>query len=181
MANSILHSPWVLDTAGIISNSPVCISKLVFYPNAVSNAVQIYSYEAGVAEATGSATVTVTSTAIVTDDAGAAFTTAYGVGDVFEVVNSTGAAGNLGKWMIGTAGDNAHFHVLPATLTNEANKLWNYNLYTGYLSAEIMAGVLTGDTEPRERDYTSYAGGGLWVPNFLLKSITAGTLYVFVA
>jgi len=41
MANSYYGNPWILDTAGVISTTPVIVTKMEWQPNAASDSLEV--------------------------------------------------------------------------------------------------------------------------------------------
>jgi hypothetical protein len=41
VANNTDNNPWILDTAGVVTASPVSVSKIVFYPSATNDDLSI--------------------------------------------------------------------------------------------------------------------------------------------
>jgi hypothetical protein len=153
MAN-LLTNPGVLtiDSVGVIKLGPVWVKALEFVPALKGDSVSLVSWD--LTTATGesvapAATISATGGTI-TATGGAHFPSTWAVGDLADIIQTTGLATNMGKKIITTAGNNTVFKVPYNSWTNEASKAYHVNHYTHYDALEIKAPVsATGPSQGR--------------------------------
>jgi hypothetical protein len=177
MANDTTNQLWVLDSVGIITQSPVCVRKIVLIPNAANDVGQINVYSPSSPEAAGSltgktGTITLTNTLTSAGN----LPSSIGDGDVFEIIDTSGAAGNKGKKLVKTAGTGDAVVITEDNWTNEASVVYSWNTYPAHMEFYIKAGAT--DASPCQLDFGI---DGRWFPNMILETLsTSARLHVYV-
>jgi hypothetical protein len=174
MANSLGQKVWTLDTVGIISLTPVAIARIDFIPAADGNTVLInsharYSVISGTRKDNVVGTVSGTNTLTSAGN----FTADIDDGDILEIIASNGSTNNIGQKLV--TGDATTDAVTIAGLTDESTKIYTYQAYKATREFYVVADG-TGI-------HNLWAGedGIKYLPSFLLETLTAGTLVVYLA
>lgn len=167
---------WTLDTVGIISHTPVKISKIQFIPAADGNALKINSY-ARHSVISGSRVDnvlgTIANTNTLTAAGGTPFSTDIDDGDVVEILASNGDAANIGRFLT-TANTTTTVITCAGQLTNEASKIYSLQAYKAVMEVYTVA----DGTGIHEIDFSS---DPLSVPSFILETLGGGTVVVYLA
>jgi len=180
MANSTTGNVWVLDTVGIITESPVKIKKIVISPNAAGDSVTFLYWNpgtgnSGLIRSTASAATTTVASASQIQSTGN-FTTAKAVaGDVIKITKSN-TGSNLVSRLIASVDSDNQVTVTPADITNEAGSVYSWTIYKSYTAAY----VLTPGTEKvqTEMDF----GDGVWFPTLAMSAKSANAvIHVYIA
>lgn len=181
MANDFATTPnlWILDTAGGFYSGIVYISKILFIPNAANDDVLFNTWDesklvtAGYTASAVGNTGTITSNSIMTSTGN--LTSAVADGYIFRILSSDGAAANIDRHVVQTAGnDNAiTVHHEQDSWTNEANKIYQWETYAAIPAIVLKAGA--GDASPIQIDY---GPRGRRFHNLSLETIDGGTVYV---
>ena len=134
MANVLTKNIFSCDSLGIISNKPITLKGINFYPDAVDAAFQLKWWDessttlwsAGVTY-----TVTVSTDNTVTASGGTPFPNTWLDGNVVKIITTTGS--DTGKYgLIQTAGNNTVFVTWGAPFTTEASKVGEFRCFTTY-------------------------------------------------
>ena len=139
MSNVKTGLTWVLDTAGVISATPIWVKRAVLFPNAASDTAVFNQWFPGTGD-TGRIRSTVSDLAT-TSGTGITSTGNFTssnvvVGDVIKIT-ATETGNNIGTYSIITR-TNDNTIVLSETLgTNESSKLYTWTVYKGYLGMEL--------------------------------------------
>ena len=181
MSNSLTGRLWTVDTIGLLSNSPVCIQRVVFRPAAASQILQLGSYSGSgnclAANSKDKSLGTITSTTTLTANTASDTPATMAVGDVFQIYASTGAAANLTKSMITTAG-NPSTGVLVcagAGWTNESSKYYSWVVYPGVKEIYLVGGA--SDASGVTLDF---GPNGRWLPNLTLVTLGGGAVDLYL-
>lgn len=179
MANNTTGLVWVLDTVGIITQTPVCVQRAVLKPNAASDVADFRYWYQGATDTTyinattGGATTTTSGTNTITSTG--AFTAANVViGDVIDITSSS-SGNNKGRYgVITRSSDNAI--VVSGTLTDESDKTYDWKIYNGYQAIYLPAGV--SDASGTTIDF---GDEGRLFPNlFLYVLTTSAKVYLYL-
>jgi hypothetical protein len=143
MANDVAGRVWILDTAGIITKSPVKINGGTLVPNAAADAATLKYFWAGSPNDRKSSAVAATATVATNQLTSAGnFTAAkVAVGDGL-VIEWTNTGNNTGTFfVVSRDSDNAVTlaSVGAVALTNEATKLYTWSVYTSRTAAQITS------------------------------------------
>lgn len=179
MANVKTNNLYTLDTVGIISETPLWISKIIFLPSAISQIVQLNSWKGlgACLAANGKVNTTGTITATTTLTSTGNMPATIAIGDVFEIYGSTGAAANLNtRNLVTTAGDTNAVVCAQAGWTNEASKSYSWRTYPGVKEIYFTAGP--SDTSPVLEDWHAKPKFFL---NLSLVTLGGGTLLIHLA
>ncbi len=180
MSNDLTSTPllWVLDTAGkILVTRPVCIQKVIYFPNAAADTFTMKQWDESTVVAAGTAnskTGTITLTNVLTSTGNLPSTIEDGF--VFEILGSSGAAGNIGKKLVKTAGDANAVVIWEDDWTNEASKYYAWQTFATVEAIMLRAGA--SDASPIHLDFGI---NGKWFPNLTLESIsTSSSIRVYI-
>jgi hypothetical protein len=156
MSNSVSGRLWVADTVGILSNSAVCLQRIVFRPAAASQIMQLNSYQGSgqtVAANDSGGTGTITST----------------------ILASTGNSANIGKQLVTTAGDTNAVVCSQAGWTNEASKVYRWTTYP-----QRKEVYLTGGASDASAVTLDWGPNGRWFNNLILQTIGGGAVDLYL-
>lgn len=179
MANSLTGRVWAADTAGVLSTGPVVIKAIGIVPSSAGGTITLKYWDMS-SYNTGSylALTATAATGVITDDDGShnwLSATAFPAGDVVQVIKTSGAAANKTFHLIGTAGDNDHFHVTPTSgWSDEANKEYVIKCWP---SRNAFVGLTQATTAKDE----FYYFGEIEFPNLVLATVTNATVYIYMA
>lgn len=169
---------WKADTVGILSTTDVYIRKILMIPNAAGDVADFVFWKStndtvSAGAGTGltgtiSTSNTLTSTGNIPSDIAAGY--------VFEILASSGAAANVGKHLVATAGDANAVVVTPADWTDESSKVYTWKTIKTYQGPYIKA--LASDTSPVMLDFGRDC---FRVPNLALKTLTSNAvIYIYL-
>lgn len=177
MGNDLTSTPnlWVLDTAGMLSTTPVWVRKILYVPNAASDDILLKEWDPETALAAGTKyiqTGSIASNNQLTSTGNLPSTIVDG--SVFRITASSGAAANIDYHVVETAGDNDKIVVHDDDWTDESSKIYSWTTYLTHPAMVYKAGA--SDESPI-RDS--------WSPpkrfnNLTLETIDGGTLYVYL-
>ncbi len=180
MANSTVGNPWVIDTAGVITTSPVKISKMVLIPNAAGDAAEFYYWYPDTTNSTYiNDTVTAASTTVASasqiQSTGNFTATDVAAKDIIKITwTSTG--NNLVSRLVASRDTDNQITVAPADLSNESGKTYSWTVYNGYPAAYLLAPATEKMLD--EKDF----GDGFWFPALALTSISASAkVHIYIA
>jgi hypothetical protein len=142
MANSLYGNVWYVDTAGIISKSPIWIRGIMFYPNTQADAILfnwwdeanvLYEGSFNASSDTGTITETNTSTHTLTS-------ARFPATNVVQfLANSSCVADNKTYHLIGTAGNDHRIIVDPtSTMTDESTKDYHVKVYPSRVAIHMI-------------------------------------------
>lgn len=173
MANDKTTRTWILDTAGIITDRPVLITKAIIYPAQAAGITAVFrSWEPSstpeLAKLDVSCTVTGTNQIASTGN----FPTAsVDPGDVLVITRSKESGNNLGAYLIATNADNNTVTLDAANaLTNEV-KIYDFNVFTPVTQFTLLAPGT--EVQAFEMDFSSPVGFGRVFPNLAMDDLTA--------
>ncbi len=179
MSNILTGRKWTLDTVGIISETPLFVKRIIYEPNAAGDVAVFNHWDEGVANCVSSTfygldfTATITSGTTITATT-SVLTSTITAGSIFHIVASGGAAANLGRELVTTAGNNTVVVCSQAGWTNEATIKYTANVYNYRLAERILAGA--SDASPTT---IFYGDKGRFFPNLILNSIsTSSEVYI---
>lgn len=165
---------WTLDTLGIITESPVCVQRIVFLPTTADHVCQFNYYDLG-SVVSGAATVNTTGTigSSKTLTSTNNISTSIVAGDVFEILASTGAAANVGKRLVESVTNNDAVTIVEDNWTDET-KVYCWTAYTGRIAAYLRAGASDASA------VTLIFDPARWFPNLVLATLSAGAVHVYI-
>lgn len=170
MSNSTYGGVIFCDTVGILSKIPLWIRAIQFYPNAVSDVLDLNFWDEGNAYTTMFMTATA-STGTVTDaDAASNLLTAgnFPDGAVVKVWEGSGAAANHTYHLIGTAGNNDRIIITPtSTWADEATKTYKI---TSYPQRPFFNALQPGAATTHQSKFHYF--GGVYVPNLICETLS---------
>jgi len=178
MANDLTSTPhlFVLDSTGIVSESMLVVSKIIYVPDAVDDDLLFKQWNETSTVAAGSLsnkTGTITATKTLTSTGNLPSTIADG--HIFELTVSSGEADNLGKKLVETAGNNNAITITEDDWTDEASKVYCWKTYATTTAVVLKAGP--SDVSPIHLDF---GPSGRVFPNLALETIDGGTAYVYM-
>jgi len=186
MANAQYGKVWYVDTAGVLSRTPVRINAVTHYPAAVTDIALFHYWMPNLAEASGDTlmdqaeTGTITGNDTLTVSAGTYLPSTIAGGDFFAITYSNGSADN---WynktdkselvcLVKTAGNNTVVVVHDDPWTNEATKKYTWKVYTGLKAIAILQPTAANTMESK---HIVFPNGGLWLPNLACETMTASS------
>lgn len=182
MANSTTGNPWILDTAGLIYDAPVCVRKIILFPSSAGDGCIIYDYDPSDPLATMGAKTTTVATGVIgsTGNFEATEAEAYGVIEILPgSKKSTGAASsNIGeKRMIVTRDSDNQVTTTPTDLTDEASAVYSWKTYSPVRHIVMES----AGTEKCTETYDPPETGGHRMRNFILGALdTSAILHVYI-
>jgi hypothetical protein len=184
MANVLTGNPLIVDTVGILWDKPICIKKIVMYPNAASDTAIFYYWQPGTSNALATisgATTTVASGVITsTGNFEATEAEAYGVITISHdsLTSARVASSNIGlSRMIASVDSDNQITTTPTDLTDEASGIYSWQTFSPIVGPKVVAMGTEVATETLD-----FPDGGLQLPNLILGSITAGgaVLHIYI-
>lgn len=180
MANVKSGFVWTADTAGILSTTPVVIQAISIIPSSAGGTATLKYWDQSAINTSSHLALTATaSSGTVTDDDGShnwLSATAFPAGDVVQVTQTNGAAGNKTYHLIGTAGNNDRIVITPtSTWADESNKDYVIKSWP----AKMAFVGLTQATTAKDGFYSFPRG--LELPNLILSVVTNATVYLYMA
>ncbi len=174
MANDTTGRTWVCDTVGMLTDKPVKVRKIVFYPNAASDSATLKYWEilggTGKSEVrNGTATVatnTLTST-------GNFVTANVAAGDCLRINNSS-TTNNLGNYYVVSRDSDNQVTLSFKTMTDEVDAV-----YTWFVYKAVTAAVLKADTIALIQVQLDF-GPGIRFPSLGCTSITSSSDKVYI-
>ena len=179
MANSTSGRLWTGDTLGILSNSAVWLQRIVYRPAAASQIMQLNSYggvgQVVAANQKASKTGTISGTNTLTSNTN--FPATIAVGDVIEILGSTGTAANVhAKAQISTLdGGTNYVTCVGAGWTNESTKVYSWAIYPQQKEVYLVGGA--SDASGVTLDW---GPAGRWFPNLVLAVIGGGAVDLYI-
>jgi hypothetical protein len=173
MANSVYQGVHYVDTVGIISKVPLWIQAILYYPNAVSNALDLNFWDETTAALDSYMTATASSGTVTDADTGhnVLTSTACPDGSVVQVLSGDGDAGNKTYHLIGTAGNDDRIIITPtSTWADEAAKTYRFKVFPARAFFNCLQPTATNTHESKFQFF-----GGAYVPNLICEGITASS------
>ena len=178
MGNDLTSTPylWKVDTVGILSETPVWIQQIIYIPALKDDDVLLKQWDENTTLAAGTLyqkTGTITNTNTMTSVGNLPSDIADGY--VFEITESNGESGNIGKRLVETAGSTNTVVIQEDNWTNEASVVYNWRTFATVSAIVLKAGATDASPiripfEPKGREF----------PNLLLETIDGGTLYFYL-
>jgi hypothetical protein len=180
MANST-STPylWVLDTVGFLQTGSIHVRKVVMIPNAANDAVTFKTWNENSADEIAAGvkylkTGTITNTNTLTSTGN--LPSGILDGSIFRITASTGAAANIGRHLVETAGTTNAVVIHGDDWTNEATKIYSWKTYTTVEAIYLKAGAT--DASPVQLDFGAM---GRRFINLGLDAISASAkVYVYL-
>lgn len=179
MGNNLTSTPhlWVLDEAGILSETPVVISKIIYVPTTVGDDLLFKEWDDNTTVAAGSLSGKVgniSSTSTFTSNGN--LPSSIADGHIFEITSSSGTSDNYGKKLVETAGDDNAVVIHEDDWTNETSSFtYSWRTFATVSSIVLKAGA--SDASPIHVDF---GDKGRRFPNLTLETIDHGTVYVYL-
>ena len=180
MSNDLTSTPhlWVLDGPGILSETPVVVSKIIFVPGAVDDDVLFKQWDESSTVALGTRSntnATITGVGTITATTSPQLPSAVADGHIFEIYASGGESGNYGKKLVETAGTNTVVVIHEDDWDTEGP--FNYCWRTFATTTALVLKAGPSDVSPITVDF-GYTGR--LFPNLTLETIDDGTVYVYL-
>ena len=180
MSNDTTSTPklWVLDTVGMLTTRPVCISKIIYVPSAAADDILFKQWNDESTIATGckvGETATITGNDTITGS-GTALPSTIVDGSVFEIIQSSGLAVNKGvKALVKTAGNDTVVVIWDDKWTNEGPVVYTWRTFGTTTALVLKAGA--SDASPIHLDFGEK---GRWFQNLCLETLDGGVVYVYL-
>lgn len=178
MANVLTRNIWYCDSLGILSDGPVLVKAIMYYPNAVDGEFTLKWWDEGTrtTESMG-VTYTIATSTDQTVTATGKFANTWLDGNVAKCERSTGSSATK-YGLIKTAGDNDKFVVHLTPYTDESSKVGDWVQYTTYNAFRGKASK-AADTETSM--WFPFGGDGFLFPNLALDDIdTSDVVVIYV-
>jgi hypothetical protein len=170
MANSVYQGVHYVDTVGIISKVPLRIRAIQFYPNAVSDALDLNFWDETTAALDSFMTATASSGTVTDADTGHNVLTSAACpdGSVVQVLSGNGAVGNKTYHLIGTAGNDDRIIITPtSTWADEATKTYRFKVFPQRAFFNCLQPTVTNTHESKFHYF-----GGVCVPNLICETLS---------
>jgi hypothetical protein len=179
MANDATGKVWTCDSVGMLTDQPVKVSKIIFYPNTAGHGVTFKYWDfGGATEKTTLSGVTATVSTNAITSTGNFVTANVAAGDGLRV-KRTSTGNNVGNYYVVSRDSDNAVTVSFSTMTDEASKKYDMAVY-----AQKTACVLTSPGTEKAGvsiDFGGPDGTGQWFPSLGITSIGAsGTAYVHI-
>ena len=177
MANDMTSNPWLwtLDAIGILSLGNVYVKKLVLIPNAANDEIIFRKWNENAADVVTAGTKLGISGAISTNNtltvASPLLPSDIEDGMIFHITACSGAAANIGREVVTTAGSNTAVVCASAAWTDEDPKVYSWTTYTTNICMKLKAGA--SDASPTQLDFTD---NPLKMKNLSLDSISTSAV-----
>lgn len=139
MANAFYGNVWTCDTPGIITKRPIWLRGIMFYPNAVDDAVLLNWWDESNPYTTSTIVGTVHGTAHIDSVGAFADTTIFADGNVVNIHHYTGAykTANETYHLIGTRADNT-LTMVEASLSTDSACTMSLTSYPARTAVKIV-------------------------------------------
>lgn len=178
MSNDLTSTPylWVLNSPGILSETPVYIKQIYYLPSTQAHTVIFKQWDENSTVAAGTlngkvGTITLTNTLTSTGN----LPSSIADGHIFEIVASDGDADNIGKHVVETAGNDNAVVIHGDDWTNEATVTYSWATYATTAAMYMIAN--SGNTDAVQ---LNFGDKGRRFPNLTLEVIDGGTVYVYL-
>jgi hypothetical protein len=180
MANVLTKNIWSCTSLGILSEGPVLVKAINFYPNAVDDAFQLLWWDEVQPATLHAEQVTYTNALVSADHVVTATTNAFPStwldGNVVKCLKTTGSDSSQ-YGLIKTAGNNTAFTVHLIPLTAEASKVGSWDCYPTY---NAFRGHAEKAADMEHSMFMPF-GEGFWFPNLALDSLsTSAAVDIYV-
>ena len=180
MANILTRNIWSCDSLGILSETPVLVKAINFYPNAVDDAFQLKWWdEDSTTLNSGVITYTITTSTddTITASGGTPLPSTWLDGNVIKCLETTGTDTGV-SGLIKTAGDNTVVVVHYSPFTQEASKVGVFACYPSY---NALRGHAEKAADMEHSMFMSF-GEGFWFHNLALDSLsTSAAIDIYVS
>jgi hypothetical protein len=179
MANDLTSTPHLLvcDTIGIIAEKPIYVSNIYYVPSAVDDDVLFKQWDENAPVAAGTqsgVTGTITLGTTMTSTGNLPSTVADG--HIFHILGSAGgAAANVKRALVTTAGNNNAVVCSQAGYTNEASIVYRWTTYP--TTTAIVLRCRNLDITMEQMTFNPPRK----FPNLSLETIDGGTVYIYLA
>jgi hypothetical protein len=177
MANSTTGLVWTVDSVGLLTDQPVRVKKITFWPNTAADTATFKCYDFGTANyktRLSGVTATVSTNAITST--GNFVTANVAAGDGLRV-KRTSSGNNVGNYYVVSRDSDDAATVSFATMTDEVSKVYDIDIYT----ARLVAVLKTAGTEkvPIEIDF---GPDGVTLPSLSCTTISSSSdlCYVYI-
>ena len=180
MANVLTRNIWTCASLGIISDRPVLVRGIMYYPAAVDGEFTLkwWDEDSTTLRSNGvTYTITTSTDDTVTASGGTPFPNTWLDGNVVKCLSTTGSdSGKVG--LIQTAGNNTVFVTWESPFTAEAAKVGDWACYPTYTAFRGKASK-AADTETSM--WFPFGGDGFWFPNLALDDFdTSDVIIIYV-
>jgi len=180
MSNDLTGTPhlWILDSVGILSETPVWISKIIYIPTTAADDLLFKEWNENTTVATGTKSgetaVSIASSSVLTVTGKLPSTIADG--HVFEITATDGDTTNLGKRVVeSNAGNDNSITIQEDNWQDESGKTYSWQTFATVNSIVLKAGA--SDASPIHVDF---GVKGRRFPNLTLETIDHGYAYVYL-
>jgi len=173
MANSVYQGVHYVDTVGIISKIPLYIQAILYYPNAVTDILDLNFWDESSVALDSFMTATASSGTVTDGDTGhnVLTSTACPDGSVVQVLGGNGSATYHTYHLIGTAGNDDRIVITPtSTWGNETSKTYRFKVFPQRAFFNCLQPTATNTHESKFQFF-----GGQYVPNLICEGITASS------
>lgn len=177
MANVLTQNIWTCDSLGIISDRPVLVKAIMYYPNAVDGEFTLKWWQEDQTIDLHNVTYTNTDSTDTTVTSTGNFPNTWLDGNVVKIGQTTGSDTNK-YGLIKTAGNNNAIvtHLMP--FTTEASKVGDFYQFSTYTAFRGKASK-AADTETSM--WFPFGGNGFWFPNLALDDMdTSDVVIIYV-
>ena len=179
MSNDLTSTPllWVVDSPGILSETPVYITKIYYLPGTQAHTLIFKQWNENSTVAAGSLNGkegTITSAKTLTSTGN--LPSSIADGHIFEITYSNGDQDNLGKKLVEAAGNGNAITITEDDWENEASIMYNWRTFATVPAAYLIAN--SGNTDAVELDF-GYKGRRF--PNLTLETIGSGSAYIYLS
>lgn len=174
MGNSLYGNVWHIDTAGIISKTPIWLRGIMFYPNTQADAILLNWWDEGNPIASSEMFFNATAssgTVTETDDTNPLTSTLFPATGVVRVLGGSGTTANHTYHLIGAAG-NDHRIIIDPTSTWADEGPFDYHTIT-YPARVAIRMIQPADTNQYSMWVPFPGPFGFRFPNLVLETISA--------
>lgn len=182
MANVTSGNPIIVDSVGLIFDFPVCVRKIILFPNAAGDGTTIYHYDPSDPLATQDAKTTTVASGVFTSTGAFESTEveAYGV-IAIDSRSKTGAgaeSANVGlKRMVASRDSDNQITTAPTDLTDEASATYYWRTYSPVKDIVMES----SGTEKCTETYDPPETGGHRMPNLIVGALdTSAVLHIYI-
>ena len=177
MSNSTSGLTWTVDTVGLLTDRPVKIRKIQFYPNTEADSATFKYYDFG--SATEKATLSAATSSVATNaitSTGNFVTANVAAGDGLRI-KSTSTGNNVGNYYVVSRDTDNQITVTYATMTNETSKVYDMAIYT-----QKLAFVVKGAETEKQMQELDFGDDGRWFPSLACTAISSSSdlCYIFI-
>jgi hypothetical protein len=177
MANSTSGLTWTVDSVGLLTDRPVKIRKIQFYPNTEADSATFKYYDFGSATEKASINSALTTISTNTIASTANFVTGnVAAGDGLRV-KDTNTGNNIGNYYVVSRDNDNQVTVTYATMTDESNKRYTIATYT-----QKLAFVVKGAETEKQMQELDFGDDGRWFASLACTAISSASdlCYIFI-